>query len=71
MRDDGDAAPEPQPVEEWFSDRGFSIAVSEKGGVFWAGLLNATGRLVAPRYGRGGSPGEAAERARQRYIEEQ
>jgi hypothetical protein len=60
-----------QMIEEWFSGRGYTIALSEEDGVSWAALINATGGMVAPRYGRGRNPLEAAESAKARYVEEQ
>jgi hypothetical protein len=71
MTEAADHAVPPLPVEEWFSRRGYSIAISGEKGVFWAGLVNATGRLVTPRYGRGADPSAAAESARQRFIVEE
>jgi hypothetical protein len=61
----------PPPIEEWFSSRGFRIAISENDGVVWAALVSTTNGVVVPRYGRGHDPVEAAERARERYLEEQ
>jgi hypothetical protein len=61
----------PQPIEDWFSSRGFKLVISEDDGVFWAALVNATGGIVAPRYGRGHDAIEAAERARERFLVEE
>jgi hypothetical protein len=60
-----------EQVKAFFLDRGLTIVVSQSDGGFWAGLLNASGRMVAPRYGRGATPGEAADRAMRRHLEEQ
>jgi hypothetical protein len=67
---DRDDDREVQSVEKWFSSRGHAIAISEEDGEFWLALVR-TGEVVAPRYGRGRSRAEAADRARQRYLEEQ
>jgi len=61
----------PDSIIEWFARRGFSLAISQSDGAFWADLLDAHGHVVAPRYGRGAAPDAAAERAMQRYLEEQ
>ena len=61
----------PDPIRDWFAERGFAVAISQSDGVFWADLLDADDHMVAPRYGRGGQPAEAAERAKERYLDEQ
>jgi hypothetical protein len=63
--------PVPESVEEWFASRGFTVAISEESGFFWAGLVTASGRLAAPKYRRGSTPAGAAQRAKQRYLRQQ
>jgi hypothetical protein len=67
---DHDDDREGQSVEEWFLSRGFAVKISEEDGEFWLALVRGAD-VVAPRYGRGSTPDEAADRAKQRYLEEQ
>jgi hypothetical protein len=60
-------------IEQWFAGRGFGFRYRKDGvGVTWAELISlASGSVVAPRYGRGSTPIEAARRAKDRYLVEQ
>jgi hypothetical protein len=69
---DRDVPPDPQQTaDEWFRDLGYEILLSEEDGVFWAALKGVASGVGVPHYGRGPTPKEAADRARQRYLEEQ
>ena len=64
----------PQTADEWFGwfgDLGYEVLVSEEDGVYWAALKSIASGVMVPRYGRGATPADAADRARQRYLEEQ
>jgi hypothetical protein len=59
-------------ISAWFRDRGFDLAVAVENGVWWAKLTpvgNPAGAMT--RYGRGDTPEAAAQRARERYGQEQ
>lgn len=58
-------------IDAWFLRRGFRLSTHADGEIVWADLLTAAGRTVAPRYGRGSSRLEAAQRAMQRYLAEE
>lgn len=59
-------------VDDWFGQRGFGLIISEEDGEFWAHLFGKQSlQVTVPRYGRGLTPEEAAESARQRYRVEQ
>jgi hypothetical protein len=53
-------------VETWLRDLGFGVEVEEdEDGIHWANLTSLpSGRVVAPRYGRGETPEEAVARAK-------
>jgi hypothetical protein len=59
-------------VSAWFRDRGFDLSVAAEDAVWWAKLTpvsNPAGAMT--RYGRGNTPEAAAERAQERYEQEQ
>lgn len=60
-------------IEQWFASRGFGFRCwKDDAGVTWADLISpASGSVVAPRYGRGSTPIEAARSAKDRYLVEQ
>ena len=53
-------------VEAWFAEIGYELVIEHADRLYWATLTTESG-FVAPRYGRGNEPEEAAERARSRY----
>jgi hypothetical protein len=55
-------------ISAWFTDRSFGLTFEHDASFSWAGLTRLpSGRLVAPKYGRGETPIDAARRAKQRY----
>jgi len=61
-----------QDVDAWFGGHGFGLVVVDEDGEWWALLFSKQSlQIGAPRYGRGGTPEEAAESARSRFKEEQ
>jgi predicted RNase H-like HicB family nuclease len=60
-------------VEEWFRERGFGVVIEPADdGSYWASLTRLpSGRIVAPDYGHGESPEDAANSAKGRYEVEQ
>ena len=57
-------------VEAWFAEIGYGLLIDHADGLYWAALTRGSG-VMAPRYGRGSEPEEAAESARSRYRVEQ
>ena len=57
----------------WFEQRGFGVRINrERDDLVWADLTRLpSGRIVAPKYGRGETPLSAAQSAKQRYAVEQ
>lgn len=62
-----------EAIREWFRDKGFGVQVEQdEYAVHWVNLTSLpSGRVVAPRYGRGDTAHEAAESAKKRYEIEQ
>ncbi len=62
-----------QAIVEWFAKRGFGLRLTrEDEDLVWADLTQqSTGDVVVPRFGRGETPLAAAERAKQRYEQEE
>jgi hypothetical protein len=61
-----------EEVSAWFRDRGFDLSLAADGDVWWATLTPVGNPAAAvARYGRGGAPEAAAQRARERYEHEQ
>jgi hypothetical protein len=59
-------------VDAWFGERGFGLILTEEDGEYWAHLFPKSSLIVSvPKYGRGRSQEEAAERARGRFKIEQ
>ena len=60
-------------IQHWFEEQGFRLSIErEDEALYWADLIRLpSGRIVAPRYGRGNSKLAAARRAKERYAEEQ
>jgi hypothetical protein len=70
----GRAHDELEAILSWFADRGFGISFTEdeERGGFWADLTRLpSGRLVAPRYGRGEGRAASALDARRRFEVEE
>jgi len=61
----------PEAVEAWLASHGHTLAFHEADGFVWADLLDLGGRMIWPRYGRGRTVTEAAERVPQRFADEQ
>ena len=63
---------QPDPATEWFAVRGYSLRFWEEDSAVWVDLiLIRTGVVSWPRYGKGKSVADAAQRAVERYREEQ
>jgi hypothetical protein len=59
-------------VQDWFLHQGFGLNVERDGSHFWANLSRVvSAEIVAPHYGHGSTPLEAATRARTRFEQEQ
>jgi hypothetical protein len=60
-------------ILEWFARRGFELQThKDSDGNVWADLVgDSTGKVVAPRYGKGKTEAEAVRRARERFRQEQ
>ena len=59
-------------IGEWFASRGFGFRCwKDDPGITWADLTRPDSSAVAPKYGRGSTPIEAARRAKDRYEVEQ
>ncbi len=59
-------------VDNWFGERGFGLILTKEDNDYWAHLFPKTSlEVTVPRYGRGSSPEAAAERARERFKEEE
>ena len=57
-------------VNRWFAERGFRLSFEDDDGYTWANLQAENG-LKLGRYGRGTDQISAAERARERWLQEQ
>jgi hypothetical protein len=58
-------------VERWFAERQFDLSFEACDGFTWANLTRRESGYVLHRYGRGYDRLSAAERARQRWQQEQ
>jgi hypothetical protein len=59
-------------AQAWLEQRGFRVDIRQEDGAYWADLISlAAEQVLAPKYGRGESPGGAASRAKARFEEEQ
>jgi hypothetical protein len=59
-------------VESWFQTRGFALSTAHVDGSWWAILTRIDNPAsVIERYGRDETAGGAAQRARERWTEEQ
>ena len=60
-------------AQEWFGQRGLAVVVEQRDDGFWASLYRRSDRVkvVFPDYGRGSTPEEAEQHARQRCEAEQ
>ncbi len=60
-------------IASWFRDRGFGMKLTgQDGDLVWVELTQLTsGDVVAPRFGRGSTALAAAQRAMERYQQEQ
>ena len=64
--------PEFVAIQRWFAQLGFGLLVRPAEGRFWADLSRVeSAAVVAPRYGQGESPLDAASSAQRRYRQEE
>ncbi len=69
--------PDYRAIVEWFAERGFGVAFTadedeHQDQFVWADLTSLpSGRIAAPKYGRGRTEVLAARSAKERYEEEQ
>ena len=62
----------PTDPDAFFSARGYHLVTEWEDDYWWAHLVvDETGQVLAPRYGRAGTEAEARVRAMKRWVTEQ